>query len=561
MKIKSLYPNLFSEYLLPVIFFISLFCHHAEIYSQTIIEEPLIKVEFSKKKMQRHLKYLGSDLFEGRGTGTKGGELAAKYIAIELSENELIPIGENNTFYQNVPMHGSTPSSNTKLTIYSNGSKTPLILGKDYLIFNSAEQTFVSDPVPLVFSGLGIIAPEFDYNDYLHINTENKISVYLEGEPQSEDSAYFNGGIPTVYSLPEAKKRTAVSRGALGSILLLSEEKNDWEKLVNSYSFEHVTLGYTTSKSLSFIFHSKVSSLLFSQAPYDYSETITKSKSGNLNSFDLNTELSFKGEFNRRDFLAQNVIGFLEGSDSELKDSYLIVSAHYDHLGIGPAIRGDSIYNGVLDNAIGVAGVLELSRIFSSLKTPPKRSIIFVLLTGEEKGLLGSRYYTYHPVVPLYKTICNINVDGLAVYDEFNSVIGIGEEFSTLKINFESAVKKNHFEIPQLTSEYLNNEMFYRSDQIAFAQAGIPSMLVLDAPDSRNSESSQTFEKHKVYIEEMYHSPFDDLNQVINLDTAIQHLNLIFDLIYEIANSSEEPKWYNNSPYRNARLQSIAEQR
>ncbi|HSP88811.1 MAG TPA: M28 family peptidase, partial [Ignavibacteriaceae bacterium] len=247
-------------------------------------------------------------------------------------------------------------------------------------------------------------------------------------------------------------------------------------------------------------------------------------------------------------------------NDPELKDSYIIISAHYDHLGIGNPVDGDSVYNGVFDNAAGVSALLEIARIFSSEKKT-KRSIIFLLLTGEEKGLLGSIYYTDNPIVPLYKTAANINIDGVALFDNFKSIIGVGSEYSTLENILNNATDENKVSITEIPEGFKNYEAFSRSDQIVFANAGIPSILVMEAPDYINISKEEGLKKFIQYSENIYHTPFDDLNQYMNLDAAIQHIKIIYDLCYMISISDEEPEWKNNSPYINARLRSIAEKR
>jgi Zn-dependent M28 family amino/carboxypeptidase len=274
----------------------------------------------------------------------------------------------------------------------------------------------------------------------------------------------------------------------------------------------------------------------------------------------MNCGISFRGEFKERDFIASNIIGMVEGKDSELKDSYMIVSAHYDHLGIGVPVKGDSIYNGVFDNAIGVSAVLELARIFSE-KVESKRSIIFILLTGEEKGLLGSKYYTDNPVVPLYKTVADINIDGVALFDNFKSVIGIGAEYSTLTDFLNNVAADDKVKVTHIPSEFRNADAFSRSDQVSFANAGIPSILVMEAPDYVSMSKEEGLKKFIKYSENIYHSPFDDLSQYMNFDAAVQHIDIIYDLCKMLVNSEEVPVWKNDAPYINARLRSIAEKK
>ncbi len=523
-----------------------------------------VKPEFSVSAIKRHLEFLGSDLFEGRGTGTTGGNLAAKYLALELDNFNLKPAGNNNTFYQYIPMHGNTILPQTNLTIYRSNEQTELEYGEDYFLFKSGEQTFIPNPLPLVFVGYGIIAPEFDYNDYQSIDIEGKIAVMLDGEPQSYDPEYFNGPAETIYSFAESKLRMAVSRGAAGSIIipqLSSEEEFQQEKIRKGFGFEDVTLAYAVSGNLGVLIDPQKSKLLFDGSEFTLEDLFNFHREGKMKSFDLETKLSFKGEFKRRDFVASNIAGMIEGSDPALKNEYLIISAHYDHLGIGPAAKGDSIYNGVLDNALGVSGMLELARLFSTNSMQLKRSILFLFVTGEEKGLLGSTYYTDHPLVPLHQTIANFNIDGLSIFDEVKSIIGIGSELSTLQNFLEKASAQNNLKVELLPRGMMLNQGFNRSDQIAFAKAGIPSVLTVEGTEYKNISYNAGLEYNLLYHKYVYHSPFDDLSLDINYKAVTQHLDLIYDLCLLICNSDEIPEWETGSPYINARLRTIAEKR
>jgi Zn-dependent M28 family amino/carboxypeptidase len=279
-----------------------------------------------------------------------------------------------------------------------------------------------------------------------------------------------------------------------------------------------------------------------------------------IQSFPLKTELSFQGEFQYREFISANVLALLEGRDEKLKDTYLILSAHYDHLGLGPPVNGDAIYNGVMDNAAGVAAVLEIARVLSSSEGL-RRSILFVLTTGEEKGLLGSRYYVEHPAVPLYKTVANINVDGLASFDTFNDMVGIGADLSTLGIVLSSVLSKKGLRLSPVPSEFSQREAFTRSDQVAFAEAGIPALLVMDGLSHRHTSTDIALKRFLDWGNRIYHSPQDDLFQPLNLKAAKQHNMIILELCRALANSEEAPEWYPGSPFALARLQSIAEGR
>ncbi len=324
------------------------------IYPQMIEKNTSINAD--KVLLQRHIDILGSDLFEGRGTGTKGGELAAAYIAEQFKEIGLKPIGENNSYFQKIPLHGTNIVDKSKLTLINSNDSLHLEIGEDYLLSNLGEQTIIPRGIELVFVGYGIIAPEFDHNDYLNKDIVGKIAVILNGEPYSEEYSYFNGDEPTIYSHIDVKHRIAISRGAAGTIIIPAgsiDNTKYWNRLVSDYSFEDVKLSYNASNSFSIILNPcKVNSMF----KFDSSDSVLE-YANKINKFSI----MFEGKFIVRDFRASNIVGMIKGKRQEEDDEYLIVSAHYDHLGIGPSINGDKIYNGVMDNALGVSALLEVA--------------------------------------------------------------------------------------------------------------------------------------------------------------------------------------------------------
>ena len=386
----------------------------------------------SANNIQHHLEMLANDSLEGRAVGTKGAEIAANYISNSFSNLKLKSIAKDNSYFQNIPMHGSNPLSNSELVFILDKDTMHLAFAEDYFLYRSGQQTFMPTFLPIVFVGYGIVAPEFDYNDYQSVDVEGKIVVYLDGEPISDDEEFFDGPLPTIYSNAESKRRIAFARGCAGTIQIATESYENWDDVKNDFQFEDVTLAYTVSGNLNILLNLHEADKLFFGSEYSFNDVIEMHNRQSIKSFDLKTKMRFRGVFKERDFISSNVIGMIEGSDPELKNTYLIISAHYDHLGIGEPVKGDSIYNGALDNALGVSVLLELAKSFSSLESRPKRSIIFIATTGEEKGLLGSIYYTDNPLVPLHKTIANVNIDGIAMFRDFSSIVGIGMEYSTL---------------------------------------------------------------------------------------------------------------------------------
>ncbi|MBN1558612.1 M28 family peptidase [candidate division KSB1 bacterium] len=517
--------------------------------------------EISADYLQQHVLALGSDAMEGRATGARGERLAADYIRSKLKEYHISPASGRRSYLQNLPLHGSTPLPASQLTILRKDQVRNLALGWDYVLYNTGSQTFLPQPLPLVFAGFGIVAPEFDYNDYQTVDVTDKIVVYLSGEPRSNDPAYFDGPQPTIYSYAESKERIAISRGARGCILIQNPSASQpaWEDLMKEFSFEDVRLAYSATDIFSALFHPASASLLFDDSSYSLEHILQWQGENLMFSFELAVKLSFRGVFKERDFFSRNIIGHVRGADPSLRDSYVILSAHYDHLGIGAPVRGDSIYNGVVDNAIGTAALLEIARTLA--KFPPKRSVLFLFLTGEEKGVLGSTYYIDNPVVPLYRTVANINIDGLAIFDTFRDVIGFGTELSSLHKALEKSAEMMGLSVSDVPSDFTHVESFARSDQISFAKAGIPAALVMEGVNYDHLDEQSAIKKQIEWMQTIYHSPFDDLNQPINWSAAEQHCQLLLAFAWYVANHPEEPSWKPGTPYLTTRLQSIAEKK
>ncbi len=524
---------------------------------------PQSNVTLSRDSLARHIIILSSDSLEGRGTGSRGERLAAQYIARELEKNNIAPFGDEGSYFQSIPMHGSIPLHLSEMQLYLSNKILDLRYGTQYLLYKTGAQTFVPKPVDLVFAGYGIVAPEYDYNDYHTIDVRDKIVVFLSGEPYSDDASYFAGNEPTIYSYAESKQRIAISRGARGSMMILNpreENYHSWDYLVKTFSFEDVTLAYTVSSHLYLIANTSLAKIVFKNSPCSLDKVLELDRENKLVSFPMHAGLSFKGRFLERDFLSQNVLGIIPGSDKDKRDQYLLLSAHYDHLGIGPAVAGDSIYNGALDNAIGVAGLLEISRLLKA-GPPPKRSVLFLFTSGEEKGLLGSTYYVDHPPVPLYKTIANINIDGLASFDETRDMIALGAEFSTFRKIITEATRNTGIFLSPVPPNVYAFESFTRSDQIAFAMAGIPSVLFMEGMDYLHHSREEGEQNWRDWMENIYHSPQDDLGQPINLAASQQHAEFIYTVIRWLADSDEAPQWHSGSIFKQARQQSKAEKR
>jgi len=507
---------------------------------------------------------LAADDLCGRGTGDPGGDAAADFLAGKMAEAGLLPAGEGGTYFQPVPMHGGRPLPDGRLEIHLPDTTLSLAVGGDFLLYTTGAATIVPEPAPLVFAGYGIVAPEYDYNDYQNVQAEGAIVVMLSGEPPSNDPDYFAGEAPTLHSHPEWKQRTAIARGARGTILIPVAREGGgepWADRRRDFSFEHVTLLQDVPRGLDVLLRPENAPLLFRHAWYSWEEIREMDRASAIRSFPLHVEASFRSDFRERDFVARNVIGRIEGRDPLLKDSHVLLSAHYDHLGVGPPLDGDSIYNGMVDNALGCAALLEIARVLGESERPPLRSVVFLLVTGEEKGLLGSRHYCAHPAVPLSSTIAAINVDGLAITDTFDDVVGIGAGLSTLGAHLRRAADRLGLAVSPIPPFFLAGEAFTRSDQLAFALAGVPSILVMEGTRYRNLGPERGTARFLTWGFTRYHTPFDDADQPIHRPAMLLHCGIVLALAGELANTYTPPQWLPGSEYVTARLRTLAERR
>ncbi len=517
--------------------------------------------QISSFNLRKYVTKLGHDSMLGRPTDGLRGNKAAEIIANALKEYGITP-GFNNSFYQNVPLHEIKVLPESELRFISNDTFS-LSLNDDYLVHSSGMMSYFPRPVETVFAGFGIFAPEYDYNDYLGINVKGKVVIVMSGEPYSEDPAYFNGIFPTRYSGHQYKAKEALARGARACIILVTDydlRLKPWANMLVDFHPPEMTLAQSATEILTILIPLyKVKSLIAgSGIDVHQDEKGEISFKGSIkNSF----YFQFKGKYSDKTLLAPNVIGLIEAKDNNIRDEFLIVSAHYDHLGIGIPLDGDSIYNGVLDNALGVSALLELARVLKLLQSELKRHIIVLFTTAEERGLLGSIYYVRNPIVPLYKTVANINIDGVAFIDNFNSIIGVGSMYSELHDILSYVAESKGLYAEDLPYEVSTIEAFNRSDQTIFAQAGVPSILVLDGTDYVNVSHDYGFYRLFDYFVNIYHTPADELNILINYDASVQYTNFLLNLIIEISNRGKNPEWYRGSPFEMERLRSRAERR
>lgn len=500
----------------------------------------------SADRIYKHVSILAADSLFGRGTGSKGERIAEKYIVDYLISKSIPPTG-GKSYFQSIPLQGYTVLNSSELNV-SSISEHKLILNKDYVVTNCGTETVIPSYIETAFAGYGITAPEYDYDDYFEIDVEGKMVLVLGGEPQSSDKSYFLGEEESVYSLNESKLRIALSKGAAGVIIIPVQKKNgkavEWDKIKSDYQFEEIYLSSRMSAGFGAIVNPASAKIFFEGSGISVDDLYSMVSENKVRSFYLPAKVEFKGKFSSREFISHNIAASIENVNN---NEWIILSAHFDHLGIGEPVKGDSIYNGLNDNALGVAVLLEIATALVQNKTDLKKNILILFLTAEEKGLLGSKYYTSNPLVPLVKTSFVLNIDGVPFIDEPLSFEVIDGNHSDLREFFEKFAKINGMKVDEVDDQI--SEKFIRGDHYGFVQAGIPAFLIQEGKLPVNKSLKEYNWLKNFYTTNIYHSPFDDLSQFINYDAVAGFNKMLFNFILFMDKTNDTPKMKRESLY------------
>lgn len=471
---------------------------------------------FNTDRMKTDLNFLASDLLEGRGTGQRGGDVAAAYIAAQFQIAGLKPAGENGTYMQMVPLNGVTAQPESTLSISSaNGQPIQLKYLDDFVANPYSQKTEEAINGPLVFVGYGVNAPEFGWNDYAGLDAKGKIVLALVNDPPSQDPKFFGGKAMTYYGRWTYKYEEAARQGAAGILLIHNTDMASygWNVVRNSWSGEQAFLANPPGQyalPMAGWITEDVGKKIATAAGTDLNALFDKAKTKGFKPMELPLKIDGKIVAKTRPLHAQNVIGMLEGSDPKLKDQAIVYSAHYDHLGVGVPVEGDNIYNGALDNASGTALLIELARVFAESTVKPPRSIIFLSVTAEERGLKGSEYYGLHPSVPAKQTMINLNYDGISMLGETTDVVMTGADRTSIFPMVQEVTKAMNVSI--VPEEHPEAGYYYRSDHFSMARVGVPAFS-LDLGNSIVGKPKDYGEKaYKEYNEKHYHQPSDEVD-------------------------------------------------
>lgn len=498
-------------------------------------------------KLQSHLNFLADDLMEGREAGTRGYDIAALYAANYFGSLGLKPGGDNGAYLQSVPLLKiNADYSASRLSVSRNDEEDVFEPQEDFVMGgnNAHQESDVS--APIVFVGFGAEAPGFGVNSYEGIDVQGKIVVMFAGGPSNlpaEERAHFGSG--------STKAALAASKGAVGIITIYTpafEQVIPFPRAVQLLARTGMTWTHDDGAAHDAYPQLRVSALiapdaaqrLFEGAQMSYADVRAAAETGDAPSFDLVGEVAMAQRSTHENVSSSNVAAIIEGSDPALSDEYVVYTAHLDHDGFGPEIDGDSLYNGAVDNASGSAVVLDVARAFAEAKEKPRRSIIFLLVTAEEKGLRGAGYYAHNPTVPIENIVANVNIDGALFFYDFADVIAFGDAHSTMKGHVETAASAMGLGV--LPDPYPAQGFFTRSDHYRFVQQGVPSVFTLlgFAATDGTQAGKDVIEN---YLANQYHQPDDDLSLPFDYEFGAKFVEFQYRLGQSIADADMRPVW------------------
>ena len=506
--------------------------------------------------IMQHIKVLSADKMQGRAPGTVGEDLTVAYLETQFKDLGLKPGNPDGTYIQKVPLVGITGAEARPLTFTKGAEKLTLKWKDDVVAWTKhvADGSQV-DKSEVVFAGYGIEAPEYGWNDFKGIDVKGKTIVVLVNDPPIPDPAnaseldpkMFAGKAMTYYGRWTYKFEEGARKGAAAVLIV-------HETVPAAYPFSVVqgnlgekfdTIAPDKNMSRSSVegwITVDAARKLFSMAGQDFDALKKQALSKDFKAVPFGLQASMALKNTLRTIDSKNVLAKLEGSDPALKDEYVVYTAHWDHLGIGDAVKGDTIYNGARDNASGVAAMLEVARAFTKAQPPPKRTILFTMVTAEEQGLLGSQYYAATPLYPLAKTVADINLDAMNVYGPSKDVTVIGFGASDLDDYLRQAAQEQNRTLrPDPQSE---KGFYYRSDHFNFAKQGVPALYIEGGIEPAGDKPADYLKKKLDEFEANdYHAPSDIVKPDWDLTGTAQDAQLVFAVGYRVANATRYPEW------------------
>jgi len=497
-----------------------------------------------------HLEYLSDDLLEGRAPATRGGELAAKYVAAQFRRLGLEPAGDSSSYFHRVPIVALTPDPALKVT---GANPATLRYRDDYVLWSMRNDEQVNVAGPAVFVGYGIVAPEWGWNDYAGVDVKGKIVFCLVNDPGLHDPAIFRGRILTYYGRWTYKIEEAQRQGAAGLVLIHTTESATypWTTVTGSWTGEQVRLERPAgSLVVAGWMRDEVAGRLFSGGSLDLTALMTQAGKQGFRAVPLPFGIEAGVHSALRRSATSNVVARLPGRGRLAREAVLL-SGHYDHLGVRAPVNGDSIYNGAEDNASGTAAVLAAAEAFVKSGTETQRSIMFMAVGAEESGLLGSQAYAAKPTLPLKNLAAVLNMDVMNLYGRTRDIAALGVDQSSLGGLFTTAAAAEGLRVT-IDSSSLIRGSFFRSDHFPFAQVGVPALSLESGHDFVNRPEGWGDQQQEEYNGKRYHQPQDELLPWFVMDGALQQIRVIIRTAVAVANAPAQPVWSATSEFRQA---------
>ena len=518
----------------------------------SVSHEPEQQLSARPAAIEAHLQFLASDELEGRDTGSRGHQIASNYIASQFQALGLTPAGDNNSYFQQVPLRSARlQQESVKLSFRRGEKEWQLSYPQQFFSGASLGQPELAVNAPLVFVSYGLVSEEFGLDDYAGLDVNGKVVVQLAGLPASlpsEERAY----------LGSIKGQLAAERGAIGVITIHTPQQEKTRPYANSLLYLNTPRlawlnsegepGNSSRLQAGAYLHPDAAASLFEQEQQSLADIFRMLEANQQpHGFVMNSEVSLGSNSNHQQISSPNVIAVLEGSDPVLRDEYVVITAHSDHIGFSNDLRSeDKINNGAMDNAAGMAILLETARMFSELTVKPKRSILFLVVTAEEKGLLGADYFAHNPTRPLQSLVANVNLDMPVLLYPFADLIAFGANHSTLGEVVETAAGKEGI---ALSADPMPEQaIFTRSDHFTLVKQGVPAVFLMTGFTSKDPQQDGAkiwgsfFAKH-------YHKPSDDIASLtkeygpIRYDAGAVFADINFNIALDIANTSQRPLW------------------
>ena len=509
------------------------------------------------ERIRAHVRFLSHDLLEGRGTGQRGGDIAAEYIATQFALDGLKPAGDNGTYMQKVPMVGTTLSPETTFSLVpAKGSPRDLKFLSEYTAYDETQQAESNVNADIVYVGYGIQAPEYQWDDYKGVDVKGKVLLMLVNEPPSDDPRFFKGKALTYYGRWVYKYEQAARKGAVGAILIHKTDMASypWDVVRNSDSGEKSYLKLDGSPKLQVAswIHLDAARALAVLAGLDLDKMMADARSRDFRPVPLPVKLQAHMMSRVRPFESNNVIAMLPGSDAKLKTEAVLYTAHYDHLGIRPEMPGDNIYNGADDNASGCGILLEMAHAYGTAAQKPRRSILFASVTAEEQGLLGSEYLGKHPPVPAGKIALDLNYDDIPPLGSPEEVEISGSERTTFYPTVQALAQE--FRLAIRPDSHPEAGYYYRSDHFSLARVGIPSFSISEGVKYKGHDMAWGLEQANEYTEKHYHQPSDEYHPDMDFTGDAVMARFGFALGWEAASQPKVVGWEKGDEFEAARL-------